>query len=441
MAAVFGGGRDPVADLVDGEVLGVDRHIHRPADLFDRGRKVEGVDRHRPVVVGVGQGGDQAEDRGLARARIAGDREQPPGGVGVGEPVGETGQGGVAPAEPPALAVVVAHRPDQEPFPELDLAALGVGFPFPGRLQRQVDIGHPAPVVRVVQERRLAGGEPDTVGDHTLPSRIDRSFTHLGGQRMDGDRRRAVPGRGERFRGLGEHVGEQPGLGELAGLDGAEDHDPATGLVLGPVAGVVLQGRGGEIGAALARVAGIEQQQQSPDRGLVEHDPGQISGAGRAVQPVRAGVGGDQDMLAGAVQPLTVAGEVDRQDVGGPAIRVPAEIIEGVEQLAGRRVHRDSVDQGVAEPSGEQPHQIRARLPQTGPVPARPGDGVFGDRGRDQEPPRPPGLIHHAIPRRSLRRRVSRSDTAPPNARENRCVPACPTPCARTWRRRAGRAA
>jgi hypothetical protein len=61
-----GGCGDSLEHLVGGEVLGVDDDIDR-AGCWDGGRRqVEPVPGHRDSTLGVGQRGDQAQDRGLA---------------------------------------------------------------------------------------------------------------------------------------------------------------------------------------------------------------------------------------------------------------------------------------------------------------------------------------------------------------------------------------
>nr|WP_169334969.1 hypothetical protein [Nocardia takedensis] len=152
--------------------------------------------------------------------------------------------------------------------------------------------------------------------------------------------------------------------------------------------GVVLQGRGGEVGAAFAGVAGVEHQQHPPHRCLVENGARQSLGGGGAADAVGMGVGGDQDVVVGVGEAFAVAGEIHRHDVVGASIRCRAEPVELVEQLRRARVHPDRGDQGVTEDSGEQVDQRRPRVDQAGSVPLR-SVGVFGDRGRDQKPPRP----------------------------------------------------
>jgi hypothetical protein len=71
----------------------------------------------------------------------------------VVQPRGDVEQRGVAASEPPALRVVSAHRANQKPGTEFEIAALVLDLELTGALDGQVDLGHPPVVARIGQER------------------------------------------------------------------------------------------------------------------------------------------------------------------------------------------------------------------------------------------------------------------------------------------------
>ncbi|MET9512022.1 hypothetical protein ABZX62_26835 [Streptomyces flavidovirens] len=157
-----GGCAQGVEDVCIGQALGIHGGIQQ-AGGEETGRQAEGVEGDGAAAFGVGEGGDQAEDGGLARARSRG--HYPARGVAAAlagaEPGGEVGEGGLAAAEPPSrfrtrlvLVAVVAHGADQQPGNEFRLPP-PVLFAEGGLLlHREVDRVQTDVMARIGEERR-----------------------------------------------------------------------------------------------------------------------------------------------------------------------------------------------------------------------------------------------------------------------------------------------
>ncbi|MGW3328047.1 hypothetical protein [Streptomyces virginiae] len=127
-----GSGGDGVQDVGVGQALGVDGDVDSPGseEVFRQAERIEG---DGAAALGVGEGGDQAEDRGLAGA--GGGRDHPArrfltAGGGV-EPGGQVLQGFVAAAEPPGRGCDVVARSDLVSHGAYEQAGAQLGLALP----------------------------------------------------------------------------------------------------------------------------------------------------------------------------------------------------------------------------------------------------------------------------------------------------------------------
>ena len=207
-------GGDPVAYLAGRHGAGVDHFGDRAVGDGEPGRQPAAGDAGG--LVGVGQGGEQPEQRGLARPGMAGHHRRAGGGR-VAQPPAQAGQGGVAAGEPPGRG--------QEPIPQLIGALLGVPGAF---LVQQIDIDQRRPVPRVQDERRLIASHSDLVPHRRLRFRPFPVGFHGADQRPHAQCPRRVTGCGQRPSRPVQAVRERPGQRLLVGSRRCHEHDAAA---------------------------------------------------------------------------------------------------------------------------------------------------------------------------------------------------------------------
>ena len=181
-----------------------------------------------------------------------------------------------------------------------------------------------------------------------------------------------------------EQGGEGPGLGLLKRLGGGDHNQP--GAARRPFPFHPGQHGGGDLVAAAAGVAGVQQQQQPLHRGAEQHLVGQAQSRQRVGDVVGVGVRGQQHMPAATVlQEFAVSGDIDDQVILGPDV-MAAQGPQMLGELGLGGIQTQVGDVGVAEGAGEQVDHLLPGGGEAGPVPLG-GLGVVGDRGGHQQPP------------------------------------------------------
>ena len=174
-----------------------------------------------------------------------------------------------------------------------------------------------------------------------------------------------------------EQGGEGPGLGLLKRLGGGDHNQPGAAR---PFPFHPGQRGGGDLVAATAGIAGVQQQQQPLHRSAEQHLVGQAHSRQRVGDVVGVGVRGQQHMpAAAAVQDLAVPGDIDDQVILGPD-PMPTQGPQMLSELGLGGIQTQVGDVGVAESAGEQVDHLLPGGGEAGPVPLG-GFGVVGDRG------------------------------------------------------------